>query len=322
MNLEFIKIDPEADEKMLIDKFEKETDTKVYDAQDTRILIQLMVYYANLVKTQMNDAANLNIVENSRAPFLDFLGKYKNCTRLEDESDESYIERILLSPEGFSVAGPELAYIYFAKAAHKDIVDAAVDCPKEDANVKINEIESILTSNTADNDLFSTNINYQTGEVQITLKQALTAGDVINVKIPHPYEVDIYTLTKDGAASEDILNCVAANLKDVRPLADFVVPKTAVIENFEISGTVYLTLTADEQTVVNNVNDILNVFLDEFKNRLNKSVVINQIIQRVCSIDGVYDFDLTSLTENKEAKKNTYYSGSIGTLTFERTNYD
>lgn len=39
------------------------------------------------------------------------------------ETDEAYAERIHLSPEGFSTAGPELAYIFHAKTAHQGIID-------------------------------------------------------------------------------------------------------------------------------------------------------------------------------------------------------
>lgn len=42
------------------------------------------------------------------------------------ESDDSYRERIRLAPESFSVAGPEGAYIYWAKSADVNIADVSV----------------------------------------------------------------------------------------------------------------------------------------------------------------------------------------------------
>lgn len=45
------------------------------------------------------------------------------------EEDEAYAERIHLSPEGFSTAGPELAYIYHAKTAHQGIIDVKAISP-------------------------------------------------------------------------------------------------------------------------------------------------------------------------------------------------
>lgn len=49
----------------------------------------------------------------------------------EEESDDAYAERIRLAPESFSVAGPELAYVYWAKTASQKIADVVVDSPEE-----------------------------------------------------------------------------------------------------------------------------------------------------------------------------------------------
>lgn len=45
------------------------------------------------------------------------------------EEDDPYAERIWLSPEGYSTAGPELAYVYHAKSAHQGIIDVATVTP-------------------------------------------------------------------------------------------------------------------------------------------------------------------------------------------------
>lgn len=47
-------------------------------------------------------------------------------TRLTGEEDEAFRERIQLSPEGLSVAGPDGAYIFNAKSAHVDVKDVKV----------------------------------------------------------------------------------------------------------------------------------------------------------------------------------------------------
>lgn len=54
----------------------------------------------------------------------------------EEEDDDSYRERIQLSPESFSTAGSEDGYKYWAKTADKNIGDVEVDSPS-DATVKI-----------------------------------------------------------------------------------------------------------------------------------------------------------------------------------------
>jgi phage-related baseplate assembly protein len=45
------------------------------------------------------------------------------------EDDDSYRERIRLAPESYSVAGPEGAYVYWAKAADSTIADVAITSP-------------------------------------------------------------------------------------------------------------------------------------------------------------------------------------------------
>jgi phage-related baseplate assembly protein len=54
----------------------------------------------------------------------------------DTEDDDSYRERIRLAPESYSVAGPEGAYIYWAKTADANIEDVSVTSPTPGA-VKI-----------------------------------------------------------------------------------------------------------------------------------------------------------------------------------------
>lgn len=417
---DFINIDPKADKELLIKKYEKDTDTTLYSAQDAMVLINLMVYYANLVKTQMNEAAKLNLVEYSKAPILDFLGKFKNCKRTsahkgidvlkitlnttfnydikitkgfqvksddgeyifettedliipsgekigyveiesqiatlevnkykageintvissaysyienveningvtggsEEESDTHYIERILLAPEGFSVAGPEAAYIYFAMSAHPAIVDVAVECPTDDASVKINNIECILSQNTAENDLFLVEINYQTEELKIKLKGNLETNDLINVKIPHPYKIKLYVLTEDDETPQVILDEVIKKLKLVKPLCDYVEAYSAIRESYTISGTIYMYSNAEEESVKTNVKEVLNTFINDKKNKLANSVVLNKITTAVCNVNGVYDFKLETPEQELIGSKNKSYKGNIGNLEFVRVKYE
>ena len=48
----------------------------------------------------------------------------------DTEDDESYRQRIADAPGQFSVAGPDDAYIYWAKTAHVSITDVAVESPE------------------------------------------------------------------------------------------------------------------------------------------------------------------------------------------------
>lgn len=50
------------------------------------------------------------------------------------EGDNRLRERIRLAPSTLSTAGPESAYRYFVLTADPDIIDVAIDCPKDEPN--------------------------------------------------------------------------------------------------------------------------------------------------------------------------------------------
>lgn len=50
------------------------------------------------------------------------------------EGDDRLRERIRLAPSTLSTAGPESAYRYFVLSADPDIIDVAIDCPKDEPN--------------------------------------------------------------------------------------------------------------------------------------------------------------------------------------------
>ncbi|MGG1599312.1 baseplate assembly protein [Paenibacillus naphthalenovorans] len=60
------------------------------------------------------------------------------------EENEPYRERIRLSPESFSVAGPEGAYEFFAKSANPGIIDVVVYSPSDG----VVEIRPLMTGGT------------------------------------------------------------------------------------------------------------------------------------------------------------------------------
>lgn len=314
---DFIEIAPDKDIEVLINKFENDTDSKIYPGQDTRILIQLIVYYANLIKVQFNEAAKLNLVQFSKYPILDFLGAMKGCYRLENELDDDYIERILLAPEGFSVAGPELAYIYHIKSADSSIKDVKLDVPSDDITIDINGESAVLIEDNFSGTLYNANCNYIEGEVNITLNEGLSANSTINVKVPHPYKIFAYILTENGEADDELITKVENALSKVKPLCDFPVIKSAKTVTFEISGKIFLRKDADETTVKESVKEVLNNYLKTVNDCLKKSIVLNHIKGYLISIDGIYDVELTT-PEALEAKVDTAYKGTIGEFIYER----
>ena len=85
--------------------------------------------------TELGESANdlmpgeVNTIVDSVA----FIEKAENITTTsggsDEESDDSFTDRIYLAPAGYSVAGPEDAYKYFVKEANTSITDVSVKSP-------------------------------------------------------------------------------------------------------------------------------------------------------------------------------------------------
>ncbi|MCJ1959640.1 baseplate assembly protein [Novosphingobium mangrovi (ex Hu et al. 2023)] len=97
--------------------------------------------YDELVLAQAcNDAARSMLLAFARGANLDQLGALMDVPRLTlaaatseagavMESDTDFRQRIQLAPHRFSVAGPGLAYVFHARAAHGDVADATAVSP-------------------------------------------------------------------------------------------------------------------------------------------------------------------------------------------------
>lgn len=105
-------------------------------------LLQVYAYRELLLRGRVNDAARAVMVAYAVRSDLDQLGALMGVARkilaAADpdtatpeilEGDDDFRRRIILAPEGFSVAGPEGAYIFHALGAAPDILDASAISP-------------------------------------------------------------------------------------------------------------------------------------------------------------------------------------------------
>jgi phage-related baseplate assembly protein len=79
------------------------------------------------LRARVNDAARAVMLAFSNGKDLDNLGGYYGVVRQTDgsgEIDDDMRERIQLAPEAFSSAGPVGAYIFHARSASSDVIDA------------------------------------------------------------------------------------------------------------------------------------------------------------------------------------------------------
>lgn len=105
-------------------------------------LLEVCAYRELILRQRVNDAAQAVMVAYAQGGDLDQLAALMGVTRLvltpadpENgvaavlEGDEDLRRRVVLAPEGFTVAGPEGAYIYHALSADADVLDASVSSP-------------------------------------------------------------------------------------------------------------------------------------------------------------------------------------------------
>jgi len=105
-------------------------------------LIQLFCYREMVLRQRVNDAARAVMVAYAKGADLDALGALFRVERFiitpADpntntpavlETDDDFRRRMVLAPEGYSVAGPEGAYIYHALSASSDVLDASATSP-------------------------------------------------------------------------------------------------------------------------------------------------------------------------------------------------
>lgn len=105
-------------------------------------LLQADTYDELVLAQAMSDAARGMLLAFASAEKLDHLAALFGVARMEVtpanpltgapavmESDTALRQRVQLAPHAFSVAGPELAYLFHARSAHPDVADASAVSP-------------------------------------------------------------------------------------------------------------------------------------------------------------------------------------------------
>lgn len=116
--------------------------TAITESDPAYKLLQVCAYREMIVRQRCNEAARAVMLAYAVGSDLDQLGALLGVTRLQldpgvpaqsipptMESDLEFRRRIQLAPEGFSVAGPEGAYIFHALSADPDVLDASATSP-------------------------------------------------------------------------------------------------------------------------------------------------------------------------------------------------
>ncbi|WBO60542.1 baseplate J/gp47 family protein [Acidocella sp. MX-AZ03] len=121
------------------------TFTALLESDPAYKILEVVAYRETLLRQQMNDASVGLMLAYAEGGDLDQIGVNYGVTRLTItpannttipptaavmETDSAFRARIQLSLEGYSSAGPSGAYLYFAKSASGDVLDASVTSPQ------------------------------------------------------------------------------------------------------------------------------------------------------------------------------------------------
>ena len=232
--------------------------------------LQLVAYVALGLRQRVNDAARANFLASAKRADLDNLGAFYNVKRLllRDakpelgieavyESDDDYRERITLAPSSFSVAGPEAAYIFHARSASGDVLDASAISPSADDIRSL--VLGVLAAHNATAELVA--------GMTHALDTAIWPGEVI---------VSVLSRTGDGRANQTLIDAVLArvNADGIRPLTDFVTVKSAEIVRFKLRAKLWSYAGPDPTIAMAAARRQLDAYLADAR-RLRRSIAVS-----------------------------------------------
>jgi phage-related baseplate assembly protein len=103
--------------------------TALVESDPAMKLLEADSYDEMILSQAFADAARGLLLAYATGPRLDHLAALYAVERLEGETDTALRQRVQLAPHSFSVAGPELAYVYWARTADADVADATAVSP-------------------------------------------------------------------------------------------------------------------------------------------------------------------------------------------------
>lgn len=181
----------------------------------------------------------------------------------DDAGDDRFRERIRLAPERLSVAGPEEAYVYWAKSADASIADVKAISETETIERELDVADGkaymggdllLPEGLTVDGESEGFEATYEDSLLTITLEEPLKSKPKVKVKLRHKMDgrVRIVPLMEGGGIpDEDTLQRVleACNARDVRPMTDVVSVEVPTTIEYGVKLT-YWTTPREEGAVV------------------------------------------------------------------------
>jgi phage-related baseplate assembly protein len=188
-------------------------------------VLQVATYDELLLRQDFNERLQRRLVAYATGSTLDHLGAAIGVARLVVtpadngtgaapvyETDDSFRARIVLGPEGFSVAGPELAYVKHAKDASGLVLDASATSPAPG--------EVLVSVLSAEGDGTASAALLDQVRAIVTDKAIRPLGDLVSVASATQRRFAIVVQLWTFAGPDPALVLDAANAKLARHLAD------------------------------------------------------------------------------------------------------
>ncbi len=251
-------------------------------------VIQIGSYREMLIRQRVNDAAYAVMPAYAEGSDLDQIGARSGIARfmLEPgdpdngipetmESDEDFRRRIVLAPEGFSVAGPEGAYISHSLSADARVLDASAYSPQPDDIRQL--VLDVLAAHSASPALVAA--------MTSALDTAKWPGDVI---------VSILSREGDGTATGDLTDAVSAYLsaETRRPLTDHVIAQSAQIIAYNVEAVITTFSGPDSAVVMATAQASLDRYVAA-SHRMGRDITISGL-HAALHVEGVHNVALVS----------------------------
>ena len=130
-DISFTDTDTDTISSDIISRFESLSGRTLATADPVRLFLLTIADIISQQRSIIDIAAKNNLLAYAEGSYLDHIGALLGVTRLTDEDDEAFRQRIHIAPESFSVAGPAKAYEFHAKKAHSDILDVKILTPPD-----------------------------------------------------------------------------------------------------------------------------------------------------------------------------------------------
>ncbi len=230
--------------------------TALVESDPAMKLLQADSYDETILAQAFADAARGLLLAYATGPRLDHLAALYGVARLVVtpadpeagtaevlESDTALRQRVQLAPHSFSVAGPELAYVYWARTADGDVADASAVSPRPD-DIKALVLD-VLDQHDAAPELVT--------DMTAALDDATWPGTV---------KVTVLSSSGDGVPAPGVLTAVRDVLTGpVRPLTDEVIVQSVALVPFGIVARLWVFAGPDQGLILQTALDSLAAHL-------------------------------------------------------------